>query len=214
MVGLTAGKCAPLGRKAWGGERIKNEAVAEPLTHGSRGIDYSPRYIRRRRLMRKLFAGLILGLLLLLPVAAAYASAPPETVEGGFTVPKLVLTSVDDRGGVCFVGLDAVFQLDGSFTGAAEMHLDVVNLGPCFEPAAQVFRAKGTYTGTVEAGGTEIEVTFDFTFQGTIDEAGHAEGRLVILNGTDGLVNIQGELVLDGNAGVDGDYSGKAHFSP
>jgi hypothetical protein len=163
--------------------------------------------------MRKLFAGLILGLLLVLPAAAVYASAPPETVEGGFTVPKLVLTSVDERDGVCFVGLDAVFQLDGSFTGEAEMHLDVVNLGPCFEPSAQVFRAKGTYMGTVEASGTAAEGTFDFTFQGRIDAEGHAEGLLVINRGTGGLANLQGTLLLAGTAGVDGDYSGKVHFT-
>jgi hypothetical protein len=163
--------------------------------------------------MRKLFAGLILGLLLVLPVAAAYASAPPETVEGVFTVPELDLTSMDEPGGVCLVGLDAVFKLEGSFTGTAPMHLDVVHKGGCSEPAAQVFRAKGIYTGTVEAGGTTVEGTFDFTFQGTIDEAGHAEGRLVILNGTGELANIQGQLELAGTAGVDGDYSGKVHFT-
>lgn len=121
---------------------------------------------------------------------------------------------IEQRGAVCFIGLDAVFSFEGSLTGTAPMHLDVVRRdGECQESVAQTFRAKGTYTGTVEAGGSEIEVTFDFTFQGTIDEAGHAEGRLVINSGTGGLAKLQGAHLLAGTAGVDGDYSGKVHLT-
>jgi Protein of unknown function (DUF3224) len=146
---------------------------------------------------------------MLLSIAAAHAS-PSQPASGLFQVMSAIPTSVqpvDDR---CLIELDATFALQGSFSGSFSAHFQIVHLGPCDRAATETFAALGNYQGTVDS----TTGSFEFNFQGSIDAAGHAQGKLVIQQGTGALANLHGMLTLTGQAGVGGTYMGDIHFDP
>ena len=73
------------------------------------------------------------------------------------------------------------------------------------QPAPETFEAQGTFTGSV-LGKTG---SFRYTFEGTIDAQGNAQGTLEILprSGTGELAGLRGEIHFMGVAGVGGSYS-------
>ena len=142
--------------------------------------------------------------------SAGLQAAPPESASGDFVVEDLVVNSVEPKGETCHIELTARFRLEGTFNGSFDADFQIVHLGACGEPAKQIFVAQGTFTGEVDG----EEGSFDFTFQGEIDEEGQAEGDLVIGRGTDDLADLSGRITLTGTAGVDGTYAGRIHFVP
>ena len=162
-------------------------------------------------MMRRIFKASIGIMTLAAALTAPSAQAsPPQSASGDFFVEDLVVTSVEPKGEICHIELTATFRLEGTFDGAFVADFQIVHLGACDEPAEQVFVAQGTFTGEVDG----AKGSFDFTFQGEIDEEGRAEGDLVIGRGTDDLEDLSGRINLTGTAGVDGTYEGRIHFAP
>ena len=147
--------------------------------------------------------------LLLLSIPIAYAT-PPTPANGSFQVVSANPTSVRQVDDICIIDLDATFAFQGTFTGSFAAHFRIVHRGQCTQPAPETFEAQGTYQGSVNT----ASGAFDFNFQGSIDAQGNAQGELVILRGTAGLVNLHGMLTLTGQAGVGGSYSGLIHSDP
>ena len=94
--------------------------------------------------------------------------------------------------------------------GTMNSHFRIEHMGPCGQPAPETFEAQGTFTGSV-LGKTG---SFRYTFEGTIDAQGNAQGTLDILpgTGTGGLVGLRGEIHFMGVVGVGGTYSGDVNF--
>lgn len=137
-------------------------------------------------------------------------ASPPQPASGDFTVQELAVNSVEPKGEICHIELTATFRLAGDFDGTFDADFLIVHLGPCDQPAEETFVAQGTFTGEVD----DVFGSFDFTFVGTIDAEGQAEGNLVIGSGTGDLENLSGQITLSGTAGVAGTYEGSIHFAP
>lgn len=145
--------------------------------------------------------------------AAAWATVP-EPAEGTFTVEGMTVTAVRPAGETCHVELTATFAFAGTLAGSFTAPFSIQHHGSCVEPAAETFQASGTYAGTVTVAGSERTGTFEFTFAGTIDTAGNAEGKLVVRHGTGELEGLHGLVELTGLTGVGGTYSGSLHLEP
>ncbi len=154
--------------------------------------------------MRRLL--LIIAGSLLLPVATARAA----NVQGTFTVGPPTAISVTPDGNECIIVLDEAFFPVGDVQGTMNSHFRIEHMGPCGQPAPETFDAQGTFTGSV-LGTTG---SFRYTFEGTIDAQGNAQGTLDILpgTGTGGLAALRGEIRFMGVAGVGGTYSGDVDF--
>jgi hypothetical protein len=150
--------------------------------------------------------GLILGGSLLLQVAVARAT----DVQGTFTVGPPTVISVTPDDDECKIVLDEAFFPAGDVQGRMNSHFRIEHLGPCDQPAPETFEARGTFTGSV-IGTTG---SFRYTFEGTIDAQGNAQGTLEILphTGTGGLAGLRGEIHFMGTVGVGGTYSGDVEF--
>ena len=160
--------------------------------------------------MRKLIVVCLTLTLVSMTSVAAYATAP-EKVSGDFQVGEpLPPTSIRQAGDNCLIDVAVPFDLTGDLEGSLDADLTILSRSPCGATGAENFKAMGTFTGEFgEAGGS-----FTFVFEGTVDSFGAAEGRMIILHGTEGLSNLRGQLVLSGQAGVGGTYSGALHFDP
>jgi hypothetical protein len=161
--------------------------------------------------MKLVIGALLAALVLLMPTTGLHA-APPEAVEGTFSVGNLELVSARPAGQVCHIDLNAGFSFDGDLDGDFYASFKIVRFGPCNLTvlAPDRFIAHGTYTGSVQGN----EGSFDFIFQGGVNDEGMAQGRLVVLQGSGDLSNLRGNIVLSGVAGVGGDYAGQVHFDP
>lgn len=138
-----------------------------------------------------------------------------DEVDGDFTVTSAVPTSVVQvTPSLCEITLDATFALDGDVDGSFDAIFDIYHLGSCAAPAFELFIAEGTFTGDVldESG------TFDLSFVGTIDPSRPtdetATGLLLSVedSGTGGLADLEAAIVLTGEAGVGGSYSGEVEI--
>jgi hypothetical protein len=159
----------------------------------------------------KTFIGVItLSAALAVLVSPAVQASPPQTASGDFVVEDLVINSVEPKGEITHIELTATFRLEGDFEGTFVADFLIVHLGPSDQPAEEIFVAQGTFTGKVYG----ADGSFDFTFVGTIDADGQAEGELVIGRGTDDLENLSGQITLSGISGVAGNYEGSIHFAP
>ena len=137
------------------------------------------------------------------PIGVSAASV--EHVDGGFTVaidPHSI--AAQPVGGICRVNLRATFSFTGDLVGAFVAPFSILHAGACDQAATEAFQASGTYNGTVAG----VSGSFDFLFTGTIDAQGHAQGELVILDGRGGLAGLHGAVMLAGQAGVGGTYTG------
>jgi hypothetical protein len=161
--------------------------------------------------MKLVIVALLAALALLMPTTGLNA-APPEPVEGSFQVESLDVLSVRAAGQVCHIDLNAGFSFEGDLDGDFSASFKIVRFGPCdlTVPAPDRFIAHGTYTGSVQGN----EGSFDFVFQGGVNDEGIAQGRLVVLQGSDDLSTLRGNIMLSGMAGVGGDYAGQVHFNP
>lgn len=154
--------------------------------------------------------------------AADARAEPPVPAEGVFAVePLSEPPAVQPAGdGVCFIELETTFWLSGTLEGAFTAEFFIIQFAPCDQFGPQLFIADGTYDGSVdtdsdgEIDDADASGSFDFVFVGEIDEAGMAEGDLVIGRGTEELKNLSGRITLAGVAGVGGDYTGRIHFAP
>ncbi len=158
-----------------------------------------------RRLVSTICFLVGLTALLLVP-ATAYASTPIE-VDGTYVFTSRVVVDVRQAGGNTIVkdvvGLDVTLGVTGSATfermviihadGEYEVH------GIITYDTATVLGRSGTLTER---------------FDGTGVMGGAVQGRWVILSGTGGLANMQGQGTLEGAANVAGVYSGQVHFDP
>lgn len=159
-------------------------------------------------------ARLVLALVAALLSANLASASTPVAVSGDFQVIGAAPTGfrfVDDA---CFIDLDASFAFIGDLDGAFTAHFVIAHHGPCADAAPENFRATGTYAGTVTLEGTARSGTFTFTFDGRIDAAGNAAGRLVVLGAAGGLAGLHGFIDLSGQAGVGGTYAGELHVDP
>jgi hypothetical protein len=143
---------------------------------------------------------------ILLQGAVARAAA----VQGTFTVGPPTVISVTPDDNECIIVLDEAFFPVGDVQGTMNSHLRIEHMGPCGQPAPETFEAQGTFTGSV-LGKTG---SFRYTFEGTIDAQGNAQGTLEITpgTGTAGLAGLSGEIHFMGVAGVGGTYSGDVDF--
>jgi len=159
--------------------------------------------------MRKLIV-LCLTLTLVGMSVAAHATAPEE-VSGDFQVGMpSPPTSVMPAGSNCLIHAAVPFHFTGDLVGSFDADFTIVTHAPCGATGAENFTAMGTFAGQFgDAGGT-----FSFVFEGTVDSVGTAEGRLVIVDGSEGLSDLRGQLMLIGQTGVGGTYSGALHFDP
>ena len=115
--------------------------------------------------------------------SSAVQASPPQPASGDFTVDELIVTSVEPKGAIAHIELTATFNLTGDFDGSFFADFQIIHLGSLEEPAEEIFVAQGTFTGNVDG----ADGSFDFTFVGTIDAAGEAQGNLVVGRGTDDL---------------------------
>jgi hypothetical protein len=156
--------------------------------------------------MRKLLLVLILvgGLL---PQAAV---ARADDVQGTFTVGPATGLSVTPDDNECNIVLDEAFFPIGDVQGTMSSHFQIEQMAPCGQPAPQTFEARGMFTGSVLGTAGSLR----YTFEGTIDAHGNAQGTLHILpqTGTGGLAGLRGEIHFMGIAGVGGTYSGDVDF--
>jgi hypothetical protein len=156
--------------------------------------------------MRKLLWVLIAVGLVPLQVAVARAT----DVHGTFTVGPPTVISITPHDDECIIVLDEAFFPVGDLQGTMNSHFRIEHMGPCGQPAPETFEAQGTFTGSV-LGKTG---SFRYTFAGTIDAQGNAQGTVEILplTGTGELAGLRGEITFMGVAGVGGSYSGDVDF--
>lgn len=161
--------------------------------------------------MKLVTVALLAALVLLTPTTGLHA-APPEPVEGSFQVESLDLVSARAAGQVCHINLDADFSFAGDLDGDFSASFKIVRFGPCdlSVSAPDRFIAHGAYNGSVQGN----EGSFDFIFQGGVNDEGVAQGRLVVLQGSGDLSNLRGNIILSGMAGEGGNYAGQVHFDP
>ena len=156
--------------------------------------------------MRRLL--LVLIAIGFMPLQATVARA--TDVQGTFTVGPPTVMSVTPDDGECIIVLDEAFFPVGDVQGTMNSHFRIEHMGPCGQPAPETFEAQGTFTGSV-LGKTG---SFRYTFEGTIDAQGNAQGILEILprTGTGELTGLRGEIHFMGVVGVGGSYSGDVDF--
>ena len=124
-------------------------------------------------------------------------------VEEAF--PTAVVQVTADR---CEITLAARFAFTGDVVGAFDAVFDIVHFGNCADPAFETFDAAGGFEGTIEG----ASGTFAFRFIGTIDPNRPvdqtAAGLLFVDDdsGTEGFEDIDGVMLLVGEAGVAGEY--------
>jgi uncharacterized protein DUF3224 len=161
--------------------------------------------------MKRLFVfAIVLGLLVVMvssvSVVGASASQP---VSGAWQLTSIISSSAQPVDGNCIIELVDTASFQGDLVGTSTNHTWIMHMGPCDQPAAEVFHSQGTFQGTVAG----VSGTFDFQLQGDADAQGNVQGPLVVLNGTEGLTNLQGRITLTLQLSTGGGtYSGDIHF--
>lgn len=137
-----------------------------------------------------------------------------QAISGNFTVVSVIPKSAQPAGNDCMIDADVVFSFTGSLSGSFSpaLPLRIVHRGPCVPlgPASETFQGQGTYSGTVATAAG----AFDFNFRGSADALGNAQAQMTLLQGTGGLSNLRGNIILTGVTGVGGTYSGTIGFDP
>jgi hypothetical protein len=190
----------------------------------------------RRKAMKKL-----VGLLLVIPVmtlvfAVPTAATKPIDVSGRWADGAPIIPpapAYEPRGDNCLVTVSFWHEWgDGNFRGRDETDFRILVHGPCETSVPNLDRAKlkgtGTFEGNLCLGEWENTDCFGEMYSGSFDFEWHLTdpnpdptvdtftGKLVVLQGHDGLENLHGVLEMWGRTGPGGvvAYSGQVHIDP
>jgi hypothetical protein len=166
--------------------------------------------------------GTVMVLLALVLAVPALAS-PPTEVSGEYTLTSPPLNRTWwPAGSNCIVEVDFTAAYTGDLVGTTNTHYRIVSHGPCGPNGPvpgqyhETLKGRGTFTGNVVG----VSGTFDYTYQAKVWPADPGElnlnGRIVILKGSGGLVNLHGILDVSGIAASTTPdlYTGWIHFDP
>ena len=157
--------------------------------------------------MKRLFALAVVLVVLVSSVAAVGASAS-QPVSGTWQFTSVTPISAQPVGENCIIEVAYTQNYQGDLVGSVTGQVRIVHLGLCDQPAAEVFHTEGTFEGTVVG----ASGTFDLQGEGKADAQGSVDGQFIFLGGTEGLVNLHGQLTFTGLLSLGGPYSGDIHF--
>lgn len=133
---------------------------------------------------------------------AEFAVAGSFSVQTGY--PNAVIPVSEE---LCIIDLPVTFTLAGDMDGSFSSDMVIEHYGPCDQPAVESFSTSGLWSGEILG----LEGSFEFSFGGHITLDHQASGILLIDDetGSGALEGLEGWVVLEGQAGISGDYEGE-----
>jgi hypothetical protein len=143
----------------------------------------------------------LLALVLVVPASASSVIRVSGTRQGASPPMNREWWPVgDDK---CFVRVDFVYEYQGTLTGTALTHLDILSHGPCEENGPVPYKyyenllLRGTFTGEVDG----ASGSFDFVEVAEVFPVDPPEaslkGRMLIRSGTGDLEGARGYLTTE-----------------
>jgi hypothetical protein len=155
--------------------------------------------------MKRILLSFSLALVLMLGIAGP-AAAQPTSASGEFGVDlNFESFSFTPRGANCVLEVEGLVHFTGSLEGTATARTTALVFAPCDDVAGaepgeyrDVFSSTMQFTGTLDG----APVNAGIHYHGTAKEGGQISA---VMNFSGGL---RGVVQVDGQAGVDGAYSG------